>query len=129
MPRDDVTALIADNLGSMPHPDGRPRRFMHHSQFAGGANDAKVQVAVRQLATDHAVSVQHLLERKGYEINHKDDPRPADAEGYKTAHIKCARCGRQLLEIGLDHSLTAQFSPLALRSVIAALSSECPAHD
>ncbi|ORV92789.1 hypothetical protein AWC11_07235 [Mycobacterium interjectum] len=125
MPRPDVTTLIADNLHSMPHPDGRPRRFMHHSQFAGGGNDPKVQAAVRQLGEDHGVSTQHLLERNGYTITHKDDPKPADAEGYKTAHIKCLRCGKQLLEIGVDSSMTATFSRIALLS-ITQINPDCP---
>lgn len=125
MPRDDVSALIADNLGSLPHPDGRPRRFMHHSQFAGGQQNPKIQAAVRQLGIDHAICIQHMLESRGYNITHKDDPKPADAEGYKTAHIKCLRCGKELLTIGLDTNMTATLSPLALRN-ITQLNTECP---
>ncbi|OIN81649.1 hypothetical protein [Mycobacterium malmoense] len=125
MPRDDITTLIADNLGSMPHPDGRPRRFMHHSQFAGGQSDPKVQAAVHQLAVDHAVSLQHILETHGYTLTHKDDPKTADAEGYKTGHIKCLRCGKQLLTIGFDTTMTTTMNRTALLS-LTQINPECP---
>lgn len=128
MPRPDITALIADNLSSMPHPDGRPRRFMHHSQFAGGQQDPKIQAAVHQLALDHATSLQHLLETRGYTITHRDDPRPADADGYKTAHIKCV-CGKHLTDLGVDTNMTATLNNLARRSIAARLQTECPTHD
>ena len=125
MPRPEITKLIAANLHAMPHPDGRPRRFMHHSQFAGGGNDPKVQSAVHQLAADHGDCFQHLLERNGYTFVHKDDPRPADAETYKTARIKCGRCGKELLTIGVGADMTATFSRIALRN-LNQLNPECP---
>lgn len=111
----------------MPHPDGRPRRFMHHSQFAGGQRDERVQAAVRQLGVDHAVSLQHLLEQRGYVIVHKEDPKPADAEGYKTVHVKCG-CGKELLSIGVSHEMVATFSRVAAKSAAARLLTDCP-HD
>lgn len=109
----------------MPHPDGNPRRLMHHSQFAGGQRDEKVQLAVRKLGIDHADSVQHLLEQRGYTITHRDDPKPADAESYKTAAIKCI-CGRQLLTLGVSDQMVATLSRVAAKSIAAALLSECP---
>lgn len=127
MPRPDITKLIADNLGSMPHPDGNPRRFMHHSQFAGGQRNEKVQLAVRKLGEQHGECVQHLLETRGYTITHKDDPKRADAEGYKTVTIKCV-CGKQLLELGVSEQMTATLSRIAAKSVAAALLGDCP-HD
>lgn len=125
--RDDVTALIADNLGSMPHPDGRPRRFMHHSQFAGGQRNDKVKLAVHKLATEHAESVQHLLATRGYTIAHKDDTPPADQDGYKTITVNCV-CGQRLTQIGVSANLTATLSRIAAKSLAAALLTECP-HD
>lgn len=126
MPRPDVTALLADSWHSLPHEDGRPRRLMHFSQFG---HDDETRKKIQALGLDLGECVQHLLETHGYTISHKDDPRPADAEGYKTTRIKCLKCGKQLLQIGVDHDLVAQFSPLALRSAIAALSTKCPNHE
>jgi hypothetical protein len=121
MPRQDVTEILAANLHSLPHPDGRPRRLMHFSQFAGGGRDPKAQAAVKQLAVDVADAQQHLLEMRGFVITHKDDPKPADAEGYKTVRIKAAETGKEILEIGVDSNLTATYTRLARRSAAAAL--------
>lgn len=114
MPRADVTALIANNLHSLPHEDGRPRRLMHFSQF-GKDDDTRKRVQI--LAHDIGDSLQTLLERGGYSLSHKDDPKPADAEGYKTARVKCARCGQQLYTLGVDANMTATLSALAIKSL------------
>ncbi|PQM45678.1 hypothetical protein C1Y40_04122 [Mycobacterium talmoniae] len=124
MPRDDAAQLIARGLPSLPHPDGRPRRLMHFSQF--GRDDATAQ-KVGALANEIGESIVHLLERGGYTLVHKDDPKPADAEGYKTVVGKCALCGKQLLRFGVDENLSATFTRIALKS-FAALNPECP-HD
>lgn len=116
MPRQDVTRLLAENWASLPHEDGRPRRLMHMSQFAAGG-DAKAQQAVHQLGIDIGDCVQTLLERNGYTLIHRDDPKPADAEGYKVAKLKCLLCGKQLYTFGVDANMTANLGALAVKTL------------
>jgi hypothetical protein len=124
MPRDDAAELIADNLHSLPHPDGRPRRLLEYSRF-GKTPETVARQAIKGLGMGHAMI--HLLERHGFQITHKDDPKPADANEYKVARLKCLHCGKELLRIGVDENMVATMSRLALRS-IAQINPECP-HD
>lgn len=118
MSRPELTELIATNLHAMPHEDGRPRRMMHFSQFAGGSNaDPKVQAAVKQIAVDHGDSIQHLMERHGYQVTHKDDPKPADTDGYKSNALKCLKCGKELLSLGVSADMTSTLGRMALKSI------------
>ncbi|PIJ36748.1 hypothetical protein BMW24_003540 [Mycobacterium heckeshornense] len=122
MPRPDVTKLLAESWHNLPHPDGRPRRLMHFSQF----NQSKEsQGRIRRLATDLAEATQHALERRGYTISHRDDPKAADAEGYKIAHIYCQHCRTRLFSLTVDHDMKAHLSRLAIRS-ITQITPECP---
>jgi len=79
-------------------------------------------------ADQHARSLKvseatiHELERAGYSISHKDDPKPADVADYKSAHVKCLACGKEIFRIGVDVNMIATLSPLAQRSLAAALS-------
>lgn len=112
-PRADVTRLLAANWASLPHEDGRPRRLMHFSQF-GQDEDTKQRVQI--LGHDLGECVQTLLERNGFEITHRDDPKPADAEDYKTAHLKCV-CGKELYTFGVDANMTATLGGLAIKTL------------
>jgi len=123
--RQDVTKLIADNLHSLPHEDGRPRRLMHFSQFA---LDDDTKQRVKALALDLGSCIQFLLEDNGFEIRHREDPKPADAEDYKTAHIKCG-CGTHLIDLNVSADMTTTLGPAAKQFVVAKLQTECPNHD
>ncbi|WP_071700194.1 hypothetical protein [Mycobacterium heckeshornense] len=95
---------------------------MHFSQF----NQSKEsQGRIRRLATDLAEATQHALERRGYTISHRDDPKAADAEGYKIAHIYCQHCRTRLFSLTVDHDMKAHLSRLAIRS-ITQITPECP---
>lgn len=117
MPRQDITEIIAGSLHSLPHPDGRPRRLMHFSQFA---HDESTRRSIQTHANDIAESIQHLLEQRGYTLSHRDDLKPADAEGYKNGNIFTAG-GKRLATILFDDQLNAHLSRLAIRNLIAVL--------
>lgn len=122
-PRADLTQLIADNLHSLPHPDGRPRRFLHFSQFG---KDEKTRVGVALLAKEHGESIQELLHRNGWSVKHRDDIDPANtADNYKTVNIKCATCGKQLLQLGCNNQLEARLPKLAIKS-LTQMEHNCP---
>ncbi|MBO0882010.1 MAG: hypothetical protein J2P17_17050 [Mycobacterium sp.] len=124
MPRDDVTKLLADSWHNLPHPDGKPRRLMQYSQF----NQSKEsQARIRRTASEVAEATQHRLETRGYTITHKDDPKAADAEGYKAAHIYCQHCRKRLLTLTVEEDMTVTLSRLALKS-LTTINPECP-HD
>lgn len=98
---------------------------MHFSQFA--LNDDTKQ-RVQALANDLGECIQFLLEDNGFEIRHREDPKPADAEDYKTAHIKCG-CGKHLIDFNVSADMIATLGPTARRFVVDALQSECPNHE
>lgn len=125
MPRADVTKLLADSWHSLPHEDGRPRRLMHLSQF-GQSDENKPRIL--KLCVDLAECVQFLLKENGYRISHEDDPKPADAEDYKTAHIRCG-CGTHLIDLNVSADMIATLGPAAKQFVVAKLQTECPNHD
>lgn len=120
-PRADVTRLLANNWGSLPHEDGRPRRLLHHSQFG---RDEDTKARIQALGHDLGECVQTLLERNGYEISHRDDLKPADHGDYRQVKVKCVACGMQLMTLGCDANLNASLSGLAIRS-LTQLTHEC----
>jgi hypothetical protein len=124
LPRADVTKLLAESWHNLAHPDGKPRRLLQYSQF----NQSKEsQGRIRRTAADVAVATQHTLERRGYTITHKDDPKPADAAGYKIAHIYCQHCRKRLLSLTVEEDMTVTLSRLAMRQ-ITTINPDCP-HD
>ena len=114
--RDDVTQLIAAHLHSLPHEDGRPRKWLHFSSFG---KDDKTRAAIAILAKEHGECIQTLLERNGFSISHKDDPKPADADNYKQVSLKHT-CGKKLCDFGCDDQLNAVLGNLALKNLAAA---------
>jgi hypothetical protein len=122
MARPDAARLIARNLHSLPHPNGSPIKLMQFSAFGQHPQAQAKHRATGDLIGDATI---HLLEREGFQITHRDDPKPADKADYKTAIIKCLRCGKQLLALGVDENMTATMSRLALRS-LATINPECP---
>ena len=123
--RDDLTSLIADNLHALPGEDGIPRKLIHFSQFAL-TEDAKLKV--KALATDIAKCFQVLLADHGYIVTHIEDPKPADAEGYKTTHVRCG-CGQHLLDLNVNPDMVTTLGPAARKFMVAKLQSECPRHE
>lgn len=118
MPRADAAKVLAESWHSLPHPDGRPRRLMHFSQFG---QHPHAQQKTRELAADLGVSAIHALEQKGFTITHKDDVAPADAPSdYKVASLYTIG-GAKLMDLGLDANLKAHLSRLAIRSLISVL--------
>lgn len=97
---------------------------MHMSQF-GRDDDTKKRIQI--LGRDLGDCVQTLFHRKGFSIIHEDDPIPADADNYKQGAIKCARCGKQLLTIGFNKDMIANFQTIALKN-ITQINPNCP-HD
>ena len=59
---EDAAITIADNLGSLPHPDGIPRRLMQFSPVIAELEAVKVH------ARDLGTAIVHLLEASGYRI-------------------------------------------------------------
>lgn len=95
---------------------------MEYSRF-GKTPEVQARTAIKGLGMGHAMI--HLLERNGYTVTHKDDPKPADVGDYKTVSLKCLLCGKQLLRIGVDADLNATMSRLALRN-LTTMNPECP---
>lgn len=60
-----ITTLIADHLGSLPHPDGMPRRLMG---FSTVGRDEQSAAAIRRSTRDIADALVHLLTTHGWMI-------------------------------------------------------------
>lgn len=124
MPRPDAAAILAKNLHNLPHPDGKRLVLVNHHPIG---KTAEVQERMRRESDLVGEALIHKLERHGYTVTHKDDPKPADADGYKLVKVKCLICGRQVMTIGVDHDMNATMSQLALKTMTK-LNPVCP-HD
>lgn len=122
VPRPDAARVLAGSWHNLQHPDGRPRRLMHFSNF-GQTPQAKLKTDA--LADELGTAAIHTLEGRGYTITHESDPKPADAEGYKLVALECRICGKQFTTIGVNENMTAKLSTLAMR-VLAGINPECP---
>lgn len=123
MPHERAVRHLAENLHSLTHPDGRPRRLMH---LATTGRDDATQRHIQTMAHDIAQAAIHTLESDGYTITHRDDPKPVEPV-HKTARLHCATCGKQLLRIALRPDNTAQLTRNGLTQ-LATIPLECP-HD
>ena len=124
MPRPDAAKTLADNWHNLAHPDGKPRRLMHFSNFG---RHPSYQAPVTKLAGELGEAAIYTLEKAGYTITHHDDPKPLDAADHKAVHLTCARCNKTLATIGADADCIATLSRTALRA-LTAINPECP-HD
>lgn len=124
MARPDAARMLAERIDKLHHPSGKIIRQMNFAT-TGLTPDVKAKIKDHALLATEATI--HELEREGYRVTHKDDPKPADAEGYKTGHVKCLLCGKQLLTIGFDQDMVATMPRISLRQ-LTALNPECP-HD
>ncbi|TDH48874.1 hypothetical protein E2F47_22170 [Mycobacterium eburneum] len=118
MPRPDAAKILADSWHALQHPDGAPRRLMHMSNFG---RHPKFQPAVTKLAGELGVAAIHTLERAGFTITHRDDPKPADLEDYKIVHLKCGRCGQQVAAFSVSADMTATFNRIGMKTFQAVI--------
>jgi hypothetical protein len=122
MPRPDAAAILATSLHSLPHPEGKRIVLVNHHPIGKTAEVQNRMARDSKLASE---AIIHKLENHGYTVTHKDDPKPADADGYKLVKVKCLSCGKQIMTIGVDHDLNATMSRIALRTMTA-LNPVCP---
>jgi hypothetical protein len=122
MPRPDAAAILAKDLHNLPHPDGKRLVLVQHHPIA---KTPEVQARMAHNADMIGEALIHKLERNGYTVTHKDDPKAADAEGYKLVKVKCLICGKQVMTIGVDHDMNATMGKLALQTMTQ-LNPVCP---
>lgn len=118
MPRPDAAKMLAERIDRLHHPSGKVIRQMNYAT-TGLTPEVKQKIQHHALLATEATI--HELEREGYKVTHRDDPKAADAEGYKTGAIKCLLCGKQILTVGFDGDMVATLAPLAQRSIVANL--------
>lgn len=118
MPRPDAAKILAKDLHNLPHPDGR-RIVLCNLHPIGKTPEVKARMA--RESQDVGDALIHKLERHGYTVSHKDDPKPADsAADYKKATLYTLG-GKLIGTIGLDANLDAHLGNLAIKNLIALL--------
>lgn len=128
MPRPDAAAKLAAGLPALQHPDGTILRALGFNDFlmqAAGDHEAVKQI--NALALAHAEAIIHTLENNGYTLTHKDDPKPINQAGTKTATINCKTCSKLLIGgVVLDDQLHANVPGAAFITAITKRKLECP---
>lgn len=127
MPRPDAARALATALPNLQHPDGTILRAIGLNTFlqqAGGDTEAIAQI--NKLALAHAEATIAALENNGYTITHRNDPKPINQAGHKTALIACQTCTTPLTQVLLDDHLHANVPGAAFITAISTRKPECP---
>lgn len=120
MPRPDAAKTLATALPALQHPDGTILRALGFSTFLQQASGDQAAIEnINALAYAHAEAIIHTLENTGYILTHKDDPKPIDAPGTKTANIHCTKCKGTIVHIAISDDLRGRLD-------VTKLKQECP---
>jgi hypothetical protein len=121
-----VIDLIADNLGALPHPDGKPTASVLgkiealRPEYAEGS-----RIAGRRLAE----SVVHLIEVNGWTIVATEEYRrlaAKEAPPAKVAVLRCNQCDTELLHVSLHNPDRVATNGAVFLNGLAKLDVACP---
>jgi hypothetical protein len=126
MPNAHASALIAENLAQLPHPDGKPRKLPGYATT--GKPDGLIKHITRG-AQEIGDSIVNLIEQAGGTITFGDEPAPAEPaatpQAPRIAEIHCALCNTRLLRINIANAPHLRINPENLAAMIESLTGDC----
>lgn len=118
--------LIADNLSSLPHPDGTCRQM---PGFNTQLLPQVFQEQIKKTSLELGECIIHLLTTSGYRVvTEAEYQTPRDETPPQTGNLHCSQCDTRLLSISLVNPDKILTNGKSLLTQMAKRNPECP-HD